>query len=202
MRGGGSVTRSIPPSAVLKRSAQNAAYRARKKTHAAWESGDCANYNHLEELAIPPHITRRRDGNECLLYDSGAGAGRILLLGTQANVRAPQSATVWGCDWDFKVYPKLWAKLYTVRAVVDGYCLPRIYARLPGKSQDAYTTMRDPIRNLAGEDPDKGGLVTMDFARTSITAVEATPPQRRGGRMLLPFRAVRIQTRPWPRSGG
>ena len=51
---GASVTRSPPPSEPLKRSAQNAAYRVRKKARADGVSGFVANYNSLEELAIPP----------------------------------------------------------------------------------------------------------------------------------------------------
>ena len=174
---GSSVLQALPTSASLKRSAQNAAFRARKKAQADGEAGFFANYNSLEELRIPPSIISRRDGDEFLLYDSGPGEGRILLLGTQDNVRALQSASVWGADGTFKVCPRLWAQLYTIHAVVDGYCLPCIYALLPGKSQGVYNTMWGRIRELVGEHADKERLVTMDFERASINAVEAAFPQ-------------------------
>ena len=141
----------LPPSGSLKRCAKNAAHRAAKRLGVEGAAGFVANYSSLENLAIPPHLLRRRDGAEFLLYDSGAGPDRILLLGTQANVEMLQSAAVWAADGTFKVCPKLWAQLYTVRALVGGYCLPCVYALIPGKSQEVYTTMWEQIRVLAGE---------------------------------------------------
>ena len=67
-------------------------------------------------------------------------------------------------------------QLYTVDAAVDGYCLPRIYALLPGIPQDKYTTMWGGIRNPVGEDSDKARLVTMNFEGFSINAAVATFP--------------------------
>ena len=70
---GNSATRSLPTSGALKRSTQNASFHARKKAQVDGEAGFIANYNALMELAIPPHLMRRRDGDEFLLYDSGPG---------------------------------------------------------------------------------------------------------------------------------
>ena len=65
--------RPLPTAGVLKRSAKNAAFRARKKALVGGEAGFIANYNSLMDLAIPPYLMRRRDGDEFLLYDSGEG---------------------------------------------------------------------------------------------------------------------------------
>ena len=83
-------------SASLERSAQNVEFRARKKTQAEGGAGPFAIYNPLMELRIPPSITSSRDGDEVLLYDSGPGEGRILLLITQNKGRALRPAAVWG----------------------------------------------------------------------------------------------------------
>ena len=51
-----------PPSGSLKRCAQNAAHRAAKRSGLEGAAGFVPNYSSLENLAIPPHLTRRRGG--------------------------------------------------------------------------------------------------------------------------------------------
>ena len=67
-------THALPESGPLKRSAQNAAYRARKRAQVHGEAGAVPNYRSLEELPIPQSDTRRADGENFLLHDSGPGA--------------------------------------------------------------------------------------------------------------------------------
>ena len=69
---GGEVTRSLPTAERLKRDAQNAGLRGRRKARMEGEGGFVANYNSLEEMAIPPNLTTRPGGDEFLLYGSGA----------------------------------------------------------------------------------------------------------------------------------
>ena len=80
-----------------------------------------------------------------------------MLFGTQGNIRSLTNAEVWGADGTFKVRPALWAQLYTVHAVVDGYCLPCVYALLPSKSEETYNKMWSAIKDLIGEEDDRGG---------------------------------------------
>ena len=72
--------------------------------------------------------------------------------------------------------PNLWAQVYTIHAASPGYSVPCIYALLPVKSQGAYATMWEQVRNLVGEDADRKRLLTVDFGRAAINAFEETFP--------------------------
>ena len=170
-------THMLPNAAQLKRSAQNAAARKRKRTQAEGETGLIANYNNLDDMSIPESVTRRPDGESFRLHDSGPGGDRILLFGTQSNIQSLSNAEVWGADGAFKVRPAVWAQLYTVHAVVGGYFLPCVYALLPSKSEEAYSRMWGAIKDLIGEEDDKDRVCTMDFEKASINAIHRASPQ-------------------------
>ena len=148
---------TLPDCHKLKRSAQNAPYSAQKRAQADDEGGVVANYRSLEVFAIPTKLLRR-GGEDFLLYDSGPGADRILLFGADPNLRALRNSTAWGADGTFEVRPNLRAKVYTIHAVSSGYCIPCIYALLPGKSQGAHATMWGQVRDLVGDDADRGAF--------------------------------------------
>ena len=85
-------------------------------------------------------------------------------------------AEVWGADGTFKAPPALWLQMYTTRAVIEGYCLPCVYALLPNKSQETYKRMWGEIKNLIGEEVGRERMCTMDFERASINAPLETFP--------------------------
>ena len=91
---GENVMQSLPDTHRLKRSAQNAAYRSRKRAQADNDGGVVPNYRSLEELVIPNKLLRRNDG-DFLLFDSGPGEDRILLFGTASNLASLRNAEVW-----------------------------------------------------------------------------------------------------------
>ena len=161
---------TLPNSAHLKRSAQNSIYRARKKVQIQGEAGQLPNCKNLEDLSLPESATRRADGEDFLLHDSGPVNDRILLFGTQINIRSPAVAEVWGADGISKAFPALGLQVYTIRAAIEGYCLPCVYALLPNKSQGAHKRMWGEIKNLIGEEADRDRICTMDFGRASISA--------------------------------
>ena len=72
--------------------------------------------------------------------------------------------------------PNLRVQVYAIHAISSGYCVPCIYALLPGKSQGAYATMWGQVRNLVGDDADRGRLLTVDFERAAINALGGTFP--------------------------
>ena len=88
-----------------------------------------------------------------------------------------QSAAARAADGKPKVRPKLWAPLYTSRALAEGRCLPCVYAILPGNPQRAYAAIRGgEIRALVGEGAGAERLVALDFERPSLNFIDATPP--------------------------
>ena len=148
----------------------------RRSAQADGEGGVVANYRSLEALAIQTKLLRM-DGVDFLLYDSGPGDDRILLVGVGPNQRALRNATVWGADGTFEVRPNLRAQVYTIHAVSSGYCIPCIYALLPGTSPGAYATMWGQVRDLVGDDADRARLLTGDFERAAISEFEETFPK-------------------------
>ena len=146
----GPATHLLPICSSLKRSAQNAVDRTRNRAQADGEAGHTANYKNLEDLSTPESVATRPGGESFLLHDSGPGDDRILPFGTQGNIRSITNAEVWGADGASQVCPALWAQLYTVHAVVDGYCHPCVYALLPNESEEAYNKMRGALKDLIG----------------------------------------------------
>ena len=67
-------THLLPNSSSLKRSAQNAVARTRKRAQTDGEAGHTANYKNLEDLPTPESVTTRPGGESLLLHDSGPGA--------------------------------------------------------------------------------------------------------------------------------
>ena len=122
------VARSPPTAACLKRSAQDAAFRARRKARLQGGAGFVANYNSLEEMAVHPNVMIRPGADEFLRYDGGPGAARILLIGAASYIAAMGSETVWVTDGNFNSPPNLRAKICAIHASVEGYCLPCVYA--------------------------------------------------------------------------
>ena len=159
---GEGATHTLPDPHKLKRSAQNAPYRAQKRAKADDEGGVVENYRSLEVLAIPAKLLRR-GGDDFILYDLGPGADRILLFGADPNMRALRSSPVWGADGAFKVCPNLRAQVYTIHPVSSGYCMPCISALMPNKSQGAYATIWGQARDLAGDDADRERFLAVDF---------------------------------------
>ena len=84
-----------------------------------------------------------------------------------------------GADGDFKVCPRLWWHLYTMRAVVDGYFLPFAYGPPhPPTHQETGYAYADVgrSRRAAWGVSDKERHVAFDFDRDTINAVAATFP--------------------------
>ena len=75
---------------------------------------------------------------QCILYDSGPAADRILIFGTDANVTLLSTAQKWQCDGTFKVAPVLAAQLYTIHVSYLNDYVPVIYALLPNKEEGTY----------------------------------------------------------------
>ena len=134
------------------------------------EAGERPNYSNPRDLSIPESATRRPDGGTSYLAPSGR-VSLVLLFGTQSNIWQIANAGVGASDGDFSLRPILWAQLYTVGDVVEGYFIPRVYALLPDKSKETYRRMWGAIRGLVGEEEDRWRICTMDFERSSVGAI-------------------------------
>ena len=107
------------------------------------------------------------------------------MFGAQAGVTCLRGADFWSADGAFKVAPSPWAQLYTVRASVVGYVLPRSFAPPPpNKTGGTYACMWRRIKALVWNVGDVAHrLIPVDFEMASINAThEMFPPARIGGR--------------------
>ncbi len=89
---------------------------------------------------LPQEYTTTNNGAPFLRWDSG-DADRILLFGSQEKLNALQINADWFVDGTFDSVPLIYGQLVTVHALVDGVCIPCVYALLPDKSQATYTRM-------------------------------------------------------------
>ena len=99
-------THLLPDSSSLKRSAQSAVARARKRARADGEAGHVANYKNIGELSIPEIATRRPDGESFYRATATRGEDRILLFGPQGDIRSLSNAEVWGAQRGVQGFPR------------------------------------------------------------------------------------------------
>ena len=114
---------------------------------------------------IPNEFRFLENGEEFLLYDSGAGdvVNRILMFGTHQNLQPLNNSEQWFVDGTFKVCPTLFFQLYTVHAQNNARILPCIFRLLPNKFQATYTEFFVQVRNLAILHGDGPNAILFDF---------------------------------------
>ena len=67
----------------------------------------------------------------------------------------------WIADGTFYVSPKQFYQSYSIHAVIDGKCLPLLFAILSDKTQDTYVFLLNVIKGLL--DDIESGIVMLDF---------------------------------------
>ena len=63
------------------------------------------------------------------------------MFGTDGGARLLREASARSADEACKVAPRLWAQLYTVREVTQGYVVPGVCALRPDKTVETYHGM-------------------------------------------------------------
>ena len=101
-----------------------------------------------EDFNIPDRYKMTNDGQSFLLYDSGPSNKRILIFGTQENLRLLEINPHWFMDGTFKTAPGIFTQLYTIHAFVNNRSLPCIYALLPDKKETTYNVMLTELKNF------------------------------------------------------
>ena len=108
-------------------------------------------------IIIPPKYTLSLKGEQFLLYDSGFGDGRRMLIYSAPRLlRILSQANNWHCDGTFKVVPVLFFQLYTIHGDLGGLVLPCVYMLLLNKDEATYDTA---FRKLLELEPGEGACM-------------------------------------------
>ena len=114
-------------------------------------------------FAIPQHFT------DMVLFDSGAGANRIILMGCNELLDGLARSDVWIADGTFKVVPNVFFQLYSIHFTFSAGINPAgLYCLLPDKTAGTYGRVLDKLRQLV---PLAGPrTVLVDFEKAPIIA--------------------------------
>ena len=124
---------------------------------------------------IPPQSTTLANGENCLLYDHGPGAGRFLIFSTQRSLEMLAQSSSWFIDATFKVVHGIFFQLLSIHARMgSGWSFPAAFVLMPNKSRSTYETVFDELNRLKpGLMPDN---VMVDFELALIRAIEVKFP--------------------------
>ena len=170
---GGALLSQLPQTPNLKRALRRTREADRKRHHAEGVDGATPCDANLTDLAIPPSYLEVNN-QPFLLHDSGPGPGRILAIGTSANMSFLEECPVWVADGTFKVCPSLWAQVYSVHGIKAGYTIPCAYFLLPDKSAATYTKVWETVKQFAN--PAEPPALLTDFERASFGAAQRVFP--------------------------
>ena len=94
--------------------------------------------NSLSCLELPPSYYKTDKGQRFLLYDSGNQ--RILIFGTESNLKILNTSSIWLAEGNFKTAHSLFYQLYVIHGLKgvtnpmkDGHLLPSLFVLLPNK---------------------------------------------------------------------
>lgn len=109
-----------------------------------------------------------------VLYDSGPGGDRIILLGCMELLDGLGRADVWLADGTFKVVPGLFFQLYTIHFQFGSGINPvALYCLLTNKTTETYRRVLRELHNLVRLAPK---TVLVDFERAAMNSFNETFP--------------------------
>ena len=124
-----------------------------------------------EEFVLPPTCSVTHRGDPFVLFDDFTDAGsRLIVFSTQRNLQTLSDHPNWICDGTFYVCPPQFQQSYTFHAVIDGKCLPLIYALLSDKKEKTYTFLLTVIKDALGNLLASVGIVMIDFEKAAMNA--------------------------------
>jgi hypothetical protein len=173
----GMVCSTLPPSVLMALPKKSSLGRVlRRHQQKVLASGDI-------ESALPPCPTdmtfeipqRFRD---FVLYDSGAGPNRLLILGCDQLLDGLARSLFWLADGTFKVVPALFFQLYSIHfQFVAGINPAAVYFLLPNKTRETYDRMLVELRRLIPTANPNNVLV--DFESATMGAFRVAFPNAR-----------------------
>jgi hypothetical protein len=104
-----------------------------------------------------------------LLFDSGPGEDRLIILGDLMLLEGLSRSRLWLADGTFKVVPALYFQLYTVHFEFVGGCNPpAVYCLMTSKTRAAYDRIVAEVKRLVPlADPE---VIQTDFEKAAMQA--------------------------------
>lgn len=107
-----------------------------------------------------------------VLYDGPPTEDRIIIFGTHRNLTTLSLFTDWVADGTFRSCPSLFYQSYSFHALIDGKCVPCIYALLPNKKKETYGHFFEKLLTLLNVDDEFSGTLMIDFEISVALAFE------------------------------
>lgn len=154
------VLMALPRKSLLNRTMQ----RKRQKVNAAANGGALLPPIPVDLTFDVPEIYK-----EMVLFDSGPGQNRLILMGCRELLDGLARADIWLADGTFKVVPNQFFQLYSIHfAFGSGINPAACYCLLNNKTAESYGTVLRELHNLIPLAAPKTILV--DFERAAINA--------------------------------
>lgn len=133
------------------------------------------NPKSVHEFIIPLSLTKTIDGQSFLLFDSGKeDDDRMLIFGTERNLKYMESCPHWYTDGTFKAAPAIFEQLYTIHGAPHTNLVPTVYALLTKKSTLIYIKLIQKLKELNTNL--KPVSIMMDFEQAAIAAFKMEFP--------------------------
>ena len=126
------------------------------------------------DIDIPEEYRVTADGQDFLLYDSGANNERVLIFSTQNNLNTLRGCEHWFLDGTFKTAPTLFEQLYTIHGLTHGSTIPCVYALLPNKQQATYQSVFHQLLQI--NENLQPQSIMVDFEKAAINSLQETFP--------------------------
>ena len=100
-----------------------------------------------------------------MAYDGRTEKGsRVIIFATRRSLDTLTEHPNWIADGTFYVAPNQFYQSFSIHAVIDGKCLPLLFALLADKKQDTYVFMLSVLKGLLCDI--EYGIIMLDFERT------------------------------------
>ena len=110
-----------------------------------------------------------------ILFDSGTGADRLIMLGCHELLDGLARAEVWLADGTFKVVPSIFFQMYSIHFSFQAGINPAaLYCLLTNKTSDTYTRILEELQRLIPLAAPR--TILLDFERAAMNAFEAAFP--------------------------
>lgn len=111
-----------------------------------------------------------------LLFDSGPGADRLLILGDRTLLDGLARSDVWLADGTFKVVPSIYFQLYSIHfQFVNGVNPAAVYCLLTNKTRGTYDRLVNELKNLIPNASPK--TILTDFEQAAMGAFNHGYPE-------------------------